>query len=103
MPEAVTEGLKYAGYEVKLMPGDPRRTFANIAAASSSMKGRCARSHPLSELQEAASPIQAPTALPKKGQLTLQQVAQYAAMFAVELKKRTEAGGAPADQEPAAK
>ena len=105
MPEAVTEGLKYAGYEVKLMPGDSKADVCEHCVAYGlklNEKGDALEAILFQSFRNGQPEFNA-NGPAEKGQLTLQQVAQYAAMFAVELKKRTEAGGAPADQEPAAK
>lgn len=104
MPEAVTEGLKYAGYEVKLMPGDSKADVCEHCVAYGlklNEKGDALEAILFQSFRNGQPEFNA-NGPAEKGQLTLQQVAQYAAMFAVELKKRTE-GGAPAAQEPAAK
>lgn len=105
MPEAVTEGLKYAGYEVKLMPGDSKADVCEHCVAYGlklNEKGDALEAILFQSFRNGQPEFNA-NGPAEKGQLTLQQVARYAAMFAVELKKRTEAGGAPAAQEPAAK
>lgn len=105
MPEAVTEGLKYAGYEVKLMPGDSMADVCEHCVAYGlklNEKGDALEAILFQSFRNGQPEFNA-NGPAEKGQLTLQQVAQYAAMFAVELKKRTEAGGAPTAQEPAAK
>ena len=104
MPEAVTEGLKYAGYEVKLMPGDSKSDVCEHCVAYGlklNEKGDALEAILFQSFRNGQPEFNA-NGPAEKGQLTLQQVAQYAAMFAVELKKRTE-GGAPAAVEPAAK
>ena len=104
MPEAVTEGLKYAGYEVKLMPGDSKADVCEHCVAYGlklNEKGDALEAILFQSFRNGQPEFNA-NGPAEKGQLTLQQVAQYAAMFAVELKKRTE-GSAPAAEEPAAK
>lgn len=103
--EMVSEGLKYAGYEVKLMPGDSKADVCEHCvtyAFKLNEKGDAFEAILFRSFRNGLLEFNA-NGPAEKGQLTLQQVAQYAAMFAVELKKRTEADGAPVAQEPATK
>lgn len=98
MVEAVTEGLKYAGYEVSVLPGDSAADACEHCVAyglKPNQKGDALDAFIIQSFRNGQPEFNA-SGNAEKGQLTLQQIATYAAQFAVELKKRTEPVQAPA-------
>lgn len=96
--EAVTEGLKYAGYEVSVLPGDSAADACEYCVAygfQANQKGDALDAFIIRSFKNGQLEFHASGAA-EQGQLTIQQIKTYAARFAVELKKRTESAQAPA-------
>lgn len=96
--EAVSAGLKTAGYEVKVLPEDAKTDACDHCVLYGLMlneKRDGVKAFVFQSFKN-GQPELAANAPVENNQVNLQQVAQYAVEFAAALKKNAEAGGTPA-------
>lgn len=96
--EAVSAGLKTAGYEVKVLPEDAKTDACDHCVLYGLMlneKRDGVKAFVFQSFKN-GQPELAANAPVENNQVNLQQVAQYAVEFAAALKKNGEAGGTPA-------